>query len=158
MPISYEFEYEVESVISLLTDPDFLVDRCIELGELEASCEVEQKGDITVVKLTRKLERHLPGFLSKIMEPVQTMHITEQWQADSEGGWSGDYTFEVEGQPVSVGAKFELYPTQLGCCYAIEHRASAKIPLIGRRIEKFILGQAEEGCTAELDYLSKQLR
>ncbi len=28
MSINYEFEHEVESVVSLLTDPNFLVERC----------------------------------------------------------------------------------------------------------------------------------
>ena len=78
-----EFEHEVESVYTLLTDPDFLVERCLQLGELEASCDVEEKNGMTVVKLTRKLERDLPGGLSNIMGPVQTMHITEHWRSDS---------------------------------------------------------------------------
>lgn len=157
MPIHYEFEHDVESVFNLLTDPEFLVDRCLELGELEASCDINQQGDTTVVKLTRKLERELPGFLAKMMDPVQTMNIKEQWQSDTEDGWVGEYIFEVEGQPVSISAKFELYPTDMGSCYSIEHKASAKIPLVGRKIEKFIHTQAEEGCTAELDYLRDQL-
>ena len=148
MAVHYEFEHEVESVLALLMDPDFLVDRCLALGELEASCEVEELDGTTVIKLTRKLQRDLPGFLAKMMDSVQIIRITEQWQADDEGGWNGEYTFEVEGQPVAVGARFELYPTDAGCCYSIEHSASAKIPLLGRRIEKFILVQAEEGCTA----------
>ncbi|MCX2980642.1 DUF2505 domain-containing protein [Halieaceae bacterium IMCC14734] len=157
MAVHYEFEQEVESVLALLMDPDFLVDRCLALGELEASCEVEEFDDTTVIKLTRKLQRDLPRFLAKMMDSVQIIHITEQWQADDDGGWKGEYTFEVEGQPVAVGARFELYPTDAGCCYSIEHSASAKIPLLGRRIEKFILVQAEEGCAAELDYLQQQL-
>lgn len=157
MAIHYEFEHDIESVYTLLTDPDFLVERCLALGEIEASCEVDQTTDLTQVTLTRKRETPLPGFLSRIMESVQTMQITEQWQADGEGGWGGVYTFEVEGQPVSIGAKFELYPTDLGCCYSIEHHASAKVPLIGRKIEKFIKAQAETGCTEELDYLQEKL-
>jgi hypothetical protein len=157
MPIHYEFEYDVESVFDLLTDPDFLVDRCLALGELEASCNADKDGDGTVLNMTRKIERDLPGFLAKMMNPIQTMHVTEQWQPDGEGGWTGDYAFEVEGQPVSIGADFELYPTDGGCCYSIEHRASARIPLVGRRVEKYILGQAEEGCTEELDYAAQLL-
>ena len=157
MAIHYEFEHDVESVYTLLTDPDFLVDRCLALGEMEASCEVDKKKKLTSVTLTRKREIPLPAFLSRLMEPVQTLHIAEQWQPDGEGGWSGKYTFEIEGQPVSIGAKFELYPTDLGSCYSIEHHASAKVPLIGRRIEKFIQAQAETGCTEELDYLREQL-
>jgi hypothetical protein len=157
MPLNYEFEHDVESVFNLLTDPDFLVDRCLELGELEASSDVDQKGETTAVNMTRKLERKLPGFLAKMMDPVQTIHIKEKWQPDEEGGWVGEYAFEVEGQPVSISAKFELYPTDMGCCYSIEHQASARIPLLGRKIEKFIHTQAVEGCTAELDYLRERL-
>jgi hypothetical protein len=153
----YEFEHEAESVYTLLTDPDFLVERCLQLGELEASCDVEEKSDMTVVKLTRKLESDLPRFLAKIMGPVQTMHITEHWRSDNENGWGGEYTFEIEGQPVSISAKFELYPTDSGSCYSIEHHVSAKVPLIGRKLEKFIHTQAEQGCSAELDYLRERL-
>lgn len=157
MPVHYEFEHDVESVFNLLSDPDFLVDRCLALGELEASCDIEQQGDITVVKLTRKLERDLPGFLAKMMDSVQIMHIKEQWQPDGGDGWAGEYIFDVEGQPVAISARFELYPTDIGSCYSIEHKASAKIPLVGRKIEKFIHTQAEEGCIAELDYLRDRL-
>ena len=157
MAVHYEFEHDVESVFNLLTDPQFLVDRCLELGELEASCDVEEQDDVTVVNLTRKLQRDLPGFLAKIFDPVQTMKMSEQWQPDGDGGWGGEYTVDVEGQPVSIGAKFELYPTDAGCCYSVEHRARAKIPLLGGRIEKYIKGQAEEGCVLELDYLQEQL-
>ena len=153
MPMHYEFAYDVDSVFNLLTDPQFLVDRCLELGELEASCEVEEQGDTTVISLTRKLKRDMPRFLAKMMDPVQNMHLTEQWQPDGEDSWSGEYTFEVEGQPVSIRATFELYPTDTGCCYTIAHRVTAKIPLIGGKIEKYIQGQAEDGCTTELDYL-----
>jgi len=158
MSVHHDFEFDTERVFNLLTDPQFLVDRCLDLGELEASCEVEQQGDTAVINLTRKLKRNLPRFLAKIMDPVQTIQMREQWQPDGEGGWNGDYTFTVQGQPVSVGARFELCSTDSGCRYSIAHRVKADIPLIGRRIEKYIQGQAEEGCAAELDYLQAQLR
>lgn len=157
MSMHYEFEHDAQSVFNLLTDPDFLVDRCLDLGELEASCEVEEKGDVTVISLTRKLTRDLPRFLAKMMDPEQTMHMTEKWQSDGEGGWNGNYTFEMEGQPVIIRASFELYPTDAGCCYSIEHDVTAKIPLIGGKIEKYIGGQVDDGCTDELDYAQKKL-
>ena len=157
MSMHYEFDHDVESVFDLLTDPDFLVDRCLELGELEASCEVNSKGEKTVISLTRKIQRDLPAFLAKMFDPVQTVQMTETWQPDGEDGYTGDYTFVVEGQPVSIGATFELYPTDGGCCYSIEHRARAKVPLVGGRIEKFIHGEAKEGCLAELEYAQQCL-
>lgn len=157
MPVHQEFEHDAEGVFNLLTDPQFLVDRCLGLGEHEASCEVEEQAGVTEISLTRKLKRDLPRFLAKIMDPVQTMHMTEHWRADGDGGWNGEFTFEMEGQPVCIRAEFELFPTDTGCCYSIEHSVKADIPLIGRRIEKYVLGQAEEGCTDELAYLREQL-
>lgn len=158
MAMSYEFDCDVDSVAALLNDPQFLVDRCLELGELEAECEVADEGDTTVIHLTRKVERDLPAFLSKIFDPVQTLQMTEEWQSDGEGGWSGEFAIDIEGQPVSIAANFELYPTAAGSCYTIEHQVKARIPLIGGKVEKFVLRQTKDTCRAELDYLRDQLR
>ena len=157
MPIRYDFEHDIDSVFALLTDPDFIVDRSLDLGELEASCEVEPDGDNTVVTMMRKLEIDLPGFIARMIDMVQTLHITEQWQADGEGGWTGKYTSEMKGQPVLISANFKLYATDSGCSYWIEHKASVRIPLVGRKIEKFIQAEAGQGCTRELDYLRDRL-
>lgn len=153
----YEFDHDVESIFKLLTDPQFIVDRCLALGELDADCEVVDKGETTEIKLARKVRRDFPSFLSRLFDPVQTMQMIERWKPDSEGGWKGKITIDIDGQPVTIGANFELYPTDDGCCYSIEHWAKAKIPLIGGRVEKYILGQMVEGNTAELDYLRDHL-
>jgi hypothetical protein len=49
MPLRYDFKHDIDSVIALLTDPAFIVDRSLDLGELEAGCELEPDGDNTVV-------------------------------------------------------------------------------------------------------------
>ena len=64
---------------------------------------------------------------------------------------------EIRGQPISVNADIELFATGDGCCYQLEQRARAKIPLIGARVEKFAVSQALEGCRAEMDYLEQAL-
>ena len=157
MPIRYDLEHDINSVFALLTDPDFIVDRSLVLGELEASCEVEHDEGNTVVTMTRKLEIDLPSFIARMIDLVQTLHITEQWQSDGEGGWTGEYTSEMKGQPILISANFELYATDSGCSYTIEHKANARIPLLGRKIEKFIQAEAGQGCTRELDYLRDRL-
>ena len=95
MSMHYEYEQDAQSVFELLTDPDFLVDRCLELGELEASCEIEESGDHTIISLTRTVERDLPKVLAKVFDPVQTIRMTETWEADGEHAHKGSYIFEV---------------------------------------------------------------
>ncbi|OYU93191.1 MAG: hypothetical protein CFE45_21195, partial [Burkholderiales bacterium PBB5] len=48
----------------------------------------------------------------------------------------------------------ELLPDGKGCLYRIRHQAKVKVPLIGGVVEKFVLGQTEQGCADELDYLA----
>ena len=156
MSMHHEYEQDAQSVFELLTNPDFLVSRCLELGELEASCEVEEKGDDTIVSLTRTVERDLPRILAKVFDPVQAIRMTETWEPDGPNAYKGSYIFEVVGQPVTVRATFELYPTDDGCCYVIDHSVKAKVPLIGGQVEKFILGQVTDGCLAEMEYVEQQ--
>jgi hypothetical protein len=49
MSLRYDFKHDIYSVIALLTDPDFIVDRNLDLGELEAGCGLEPDGDSTFV-------------------------------------------------------------------------------------------------------------
>jgi hypothetical protein len=95
--------------------------------------------------------------MAKLFDPVQTLKMTETWRDDGEGGCNGDFTIDIDGQPITISADFELYPTDDGCCYRIEHRVKARVPLIGGRLEKYVLGQTLSGCEQELDYLRDQL-
>ncbi|MEH6551079.1 MAG: DUF2505 domain-containing protein [Pseudomonadales bacterium] len=156
MPVSREFGQNIDTVFELLTDPQFLVDRCLALGELSAECEIFEDGDHILVELTREVTRDLPSFLARIFDPVQTMSMKETWSPDGDG-WSGHWTVIIEGQPVSINADFSLKPAANGCIYTVSHKAKAKIPLIGGKLEKFIQGQSIEGAEAELSYLKEHL-
>ncbi len=41
--------------------------------------------------------------------------------------------------------------------HAINHTCKARFPLIGGRVEKFVLNQVIEGCDDELEYLAEAL-
>ncbi|MEH6584551.1 MAG: DUF2505 family protein, partial [Halioglobus sp.] len=63
MTVSFDFDQDAQTVYDTLTDPQFLVDRSLALGELSAECEVEESESLTVVKLTREVSRDLPKIL-----------------------------------------------------------------------------------------------
>ncbi|MEH6519547.1 MAG: DUF2505 family protein, partial [Halioglobus sp.] len=62
-----------------------------------------------------------------------------------------------QGQPVTISASFKLLPTRTGCRYTVSHSVKAKIPLVGGRVEKYILGQTADGARDELGYASNHL-
>jgi len=156
MTACYSFNVSADTVFDLMTDPDFLVQRCVALGEKNIQCDVEIEGRKTCIILARTIKRDLPAFLAKLFGSENRMVMTENWESIG-NSWMGDYIVEVEGQPVKLSAKFKLKPTSEGCEYSIDYRCKANIPLVGGKVEAFILGQTEEGMRKEMDYLKARL-
>ena len=156
MTVRFNYEYDIDTVFELLTEPQFLVDRSLAIGELSAECECEEEDELTVLKLVREVERDLPSILAKIFDPVQVLDMTETWQVDGDG-WAGHWIIDVRGQPVTIRGDFDLTPTASGCCYRVTHSVKAKVLLVGKQVEKYILSQTVDGATQELQYTADYL-
>ena len=156
MSAAYKFSASADIIFDKLTDPDFLVQRCVALGEKQIECEMESDGYKTEVVLSRTIKRDLPAVLAKLFGDENRMTMTEKWEQLGDH-WIGSYTVVVEGQPVTLKADFSLKPEKQGCIYHIDYSCKAKIPMVGGKVEKFILGQTEEGMRKEMDYLQSQL-
>lgn len=154
--VEYEIEADMEQVYALLTDPDYLSQRSLDLGELSVEIEVTEDAGETIVSMKRTVARDLPAFLAKVFSSEQEFELVESWR-DTDAGKQASYSLNFLSQPVTVTAEIVLTPSDAGCIYAIEHRCKAKIPLIGGRVEKFVLGQVIEGCDDELAYLAEAL-
>lgn len=155
MAVSQEFSADVDALYGLLTDPDFLVERSVALGE-DCEAEVDEYEDETVITLKRKVTRELPAFLAKMFNPVQTITMTETWRPDGDG-WEGDFVMTVEGQPVTIRGEFSLKPSKKGSVYTVSHSCKAKIPLVGGKVEKFVLSQTSDGAKDELNFAAARL-
>lgn len=157
MTFEYHFKASPDKVFARLCDADYLVARCLALGERAAECTVDDDGEGVVITLHREIERKLPAFLAKFFDPVQRVEMVERWSCEGKRR-IGNYRLTVEGQPVTVSAEMQLEPAPgRGAIYRVTHHAKARIPLLGRRIEAFILEQTADGARAELDHLAKRL-
>ena len=156
MTIEYEFEHPADKVYGLLTDKAFLAERLEAVGEDPAAIKISKKGKKLEIQLERAARRDLPKVAAKLVGSVQKFSMKEVWQPDGDG-WSGSYLIKFEGVPGSVAAYFELYPTEGGCIYSIDHTPSVNLPVIGKTLEKILVSQVEDGCDAEIDYLAEAL-
>jgi len=158
MGIEYHFKASADRVFDLLTNADFLVQRSLALGELRADCTIEDDDEHIVITLTREVERGVPAFLSPLFQSRQTLEIVERWTVRGTTRL-GHSVLVLRGQSVSVESELKLRPEPLGSCtYTVNHTVHAPIPLIGRRVESYFLGQTEATARAELDHLAGRLR
>ena len=157
MSLNYPVRGSVSEAFKLLSDPDFIVARSTAIGEFEATCEVEQQGEKTVLFITRRIAWHnMPKMLSKVLNPAQTVNFVEQWWCEGED-MVGEYVADIVDLPIAINAGLRLRPTPEGCEYLVKHGATAGIPLISGAVERFIVSQTGEGVGAEIDYLNQQI-
>ncbi len=157
MTIIHSFDADADAVFSLMTDADALVARCKALGEKNISCNIEENGRKTLVSLNRTVKRELPKVLAAMFNAENTLKMLEQWESIG-STYMGTYTLEVVGQPVSLSAKFKLKNSDAGCDYAIDYQCKANIPLVGKKVEEFIISQTASGLEQEINWIKEQLR
>ncbi|HQQ62965.1 MAG TPA: DUF2505 domain-containing protein [Pseudomonadales bacterium] len=157
MAITHKFTADADAVFALMTDADILTERCKALGEKNIKCSVDTQGRKTLVNLSRTVKRDLPKVLAAMFSAENTINMKEQWETIG-STYMGNYTAEVVGQPVSLSAKFKLKPTADGGCeYTIDYQCKASIPLVGKKVEEFIISQTAGGLEGEINWLRKKL-
>jgi hypothetical protein len=157
MPVTYHFSHDAETMFQHLTDPDILVARSVALGDKDVDCEVEDEGRKTTVTLQRTVTRDLPAILAKLFSAENRITQVEKWESVGKG-WTGTYTADVAGQPVTLTATFKLKPVGDGCEYSIDYKCKARIPMVGGKVEAFVLSQTETGLKQEMDFVRDYLR
>jgi hypothetical protein len=69
----------------------------------------------------------------------------------------GSSATTVGRQPGTVRTEFTLSAAKKGCEYQVSHHAKIKMPLVGRKIEEYIVNKAAEDVKKEMDYLRSAL-
>lgn len=156
MTIEYELESEADEVFALLTDPEFLSERLIALGEDPPEVKVKKKRKGVEISLRRVKHLDLPAVAAKIIGGDQKFAMTETWQP-GEDGWVGEFLIDVIGVPASIAAEMELFPSDGGCIYRIIHKPRVEVPLVGKKLEQILMKETEQGCDEEIDYLVEAL-
>ncbi len=157
MTITHHFEQDADEVFAAMTNAEWLQQRCADLGEKNISCEVEEQGRKTSVNLTRTVKRDLPKVLAAMFNAENTLNMKELWETVG-STHMGSYRVDVVGQPVVLSARFKLKPNaDGGCDYSIDYQCKASIPLVGKKVEEFIISQTANGLEQEINWLKKKL-
>ncbi len=157
MTIKYQFSADARTVYEKLTSADFLKSRCESLGEIKVSCTSSEKNGVKTVILDRTIRRDLPAILAKMFNPENRTVMTEKWQEEGDI-YKGSYEIDVIGQPVKLFATFTLANNAKGSLYTIDHSCKARIPLVAKHVERFVVSQLSDGFNKEMDVLEKSLK
>jgi Protein of unknown function (DUF2505) len=139
---TYEYTRDPDTVARLLQDPEFIRYRAADGGERNVEVTVRASPDGVRVVVARDKEVDLPAFAKHLFTPANRVVDDITWHHDGQH-WVGEYTIEVVGIPGEVKGKSKLLPTPAGTQYVSSFEVTARIPLIGGKLEKFVADQVE---------------
>lgn len=137
-----------DDVFAMLSNPEFVEQKCRASGSIEASAEVtEEDADITIVS-RRVLPANLPGFAKKFVGETLTLVETQRWtDPEDDGSRRGTFVVDFGNNPISFSGEVQLAPAGDGATVETKGDLKCSVPFAGGKIE----GVAREWITKYLD-------
>lgn len=141
--IDEEFRYESPSaaVFEVISDGGFQVELLGHLGGKDATVVEETRtADSVHLVTSQQTPVELPGFAKKLIPANTTVVQIYDWTGpDAAGAWTGTWSADVKGAPVSIGGTTELRPDGGGSVHRFAGQVKANVPLVGGKLESFAL-------------------
>lgn len=139
-----------DDVVAARCDEGYLDVLCRRTGAVEH--EVEVDGLRTVVRRVMPTDR-FPDFARKMTGERLTLVETTTWQAEAgpDGSRRGEVRLHVEGAPVTSTSTTVVSPSGDGAVEQVTGEVTAKVPLVGGRIEKAVLPALDAALEAQVD-------
>lgn len=154
MQVTYEFQYDINLVFKTLTDSEFLKQRALALGSLDAMCESRGVTPDCHVKLVRERQIKVPAVLSAFLKKIQTATTNEQW-AQQERQFSCENSTAIEGAPLSIKGNVSLVPSELGCTFIANFETKAKIMFGKKNLQQYAARTIARELQLECEYTAR---
>ncbi|MFW2389860.1 MAG: DUF2505 domain-containing protein [Polyangiales bacterium] len=149
--LTINYSQDVDTVYRFVTDPEIIKKRCEASGERNVRIQVEESGGTTIITSTREIDSDLPGFAKKLFNATNTIIERREWRDAGEKKTCKSH-IDVVGTPGKIDSNVTISPSGSGCTYDIEFEATAKVPLIRKKLESFVEKTTLEGMRDEHDY------
>jgi uncharacterized protein YndB with AHSA1/START domain len=159
MHLEHHYDADVESVYSLITDPDFMERKYTAIGGKDVAIDrSETDGGGCELVTRRTVTVDLPGFAKKVMQPSNTAVQRENWgSAQPDGSRVCEYTVEIQGMPSKVTGTLVLSADGEGSQQVIDADVKVSIPLLGGRLEKFGIETGKEDLAKQVEFTNAEL-
>ena len=126
------------------------------VGARKIKVEIEKGDKETTVEITRDMPAEVPMMLKKFVHPWNRMTQVEIWKGDKGGPYTCEVKVEFVGAPIAIEGTMSLKGNKSdGCTAKTNSKVSCGIPLVGRKLAKFVGEASEEALGEEFTYIGK---
>ncbi len=143
----------VSAFKEMLESETYLLEKYAWLGEEEVEIlNCGEKGGIFCVEVRRIVPIEVPRFAGRFLSPKSHVHEKDEWEIFEPHLLKGIWTVQVKGAPFQLEGTMDVKPSGEGCVQMVTGTVSSAVPLIGRRLERFIAEDARKKIEREGEF------
>lgn len=157
--VIHEYDYPVETVHAVFTDPDFYIAKFEGIGarDVEVTAAGEDDGVFTI-ETRREVPLEVPAALKTFLGEWTTVIQTEEWVEGGDGEYLNQLEISSDGVPARMTGSMRLYEAEGGgCVNEVSITIECGIPIVGRRLESFIAGNTGDQLEDEYEFVRAYL-
>lgn len=152
LKLSASYDATPEEVFAIITDATFREQACEKTKALSYDVRVSESGGDTIVRVSREMPTDdVPDFARKFVGQTLTLIQTETWHAAAaDGSRKADVVGEISNTPVILKGTASI-SGGAHAVQAIDLDVKVAVPLIGKKMEPFVVDAIRSGLQKEHD-------
>lgn len=142
MTKSHNFKASAASCWEMFSDPASHVAKFEGMGHHGVTIVEKKKTKRSLsLTITREVDLDgIPGFAKKFIKPRNTVVSIDHWVDNGDGTYSGEFTIETKGTPITIAGTTRVDPVADAAVYTVEVEVKVNVPLVGGKLEGFAKG------------------
>ncbi|GAA1627380.1 hypothetical protein GCM10009744_13960 [Kribbella alba] len=151
LKLSASYDATPEEVFAIVTDATFREQACEKTKALSYDVKVTESGGDTVVRVQREMPSdNVPDIARKFVGQTLTVVQTETWHpANADGSRNAEVKGEITNTPVTLRGTARISSDGTQTVQAIDLDVKVAVPLIGKKIEPFVVDAIRSGLQKE---------
>ena len=150
LKLSASYDATPEEVFAIVTDATFREQACEKTKALSYDVQVTESGGDTIVRVSRVMPANdVPDIARKFVGQTLTLVQTETWHAAAaDGSRRADVVGEISNTPVTLKGTASISGDGQAV-QAIDLDVKVAVPLIGKKMEPFVVDAIRSGLQKE---------
>jgi hypothetical protein len=151
LKLSASYDATPEEVFAIVTDSTFREQACEKTKALSYDVQVTESGGDTIVRVSREMPANdVPDIARKFVGATLTVVQTETWHAAAaDGSRRADVAGEISNTPVTLKGTASIGGSGAQAVQAIDLDVKVAVPLIGKKMEPFVVDAIRSGLQKE---------
>jgi hypothetical protein len=154
----HPYSHSLDSVLRYFSESELLESKYQSLGATQIRIDaIEETDDGFYTKSRRNIAANVPVFLSSLLGSSNRLTQEERWYWLDDTSLRCELSVDISGVPIAIHGTMNFRETPDGCENRVLIELITSIPILGKKLEKFIANDISKSIEAEYQVIKSNL-